>query len=311
MLTFALFRFLALVTIMISLSTARTTFWVGTSKNGISFSSGRLMTILRGGDVEETTRAAGIIDLRPDLPAPTPVLDYNQVGSDAVFTTSGLLGIFPSEILVPEEHEDDDYDGRYEKSMGQQSAAAETIGALCDTVYLLVAYDPNGSTVLHRTAGMKLAAVVNGMRQRQIDNNLGKTKLVLVLFLNGSDNEEEASPSSTPPPDLTGAEKFVDRIRVFFGMVVGDGAEDGDEKAVPASSTIDPFESVQTIIPKPSTSGLELGLGFFQAVLEQKNDSTSNSSNKPNNFKSQVQDLYNSMGGIGNISYFDTATSKY
>jgi len=49
-------------------------------------------------------------------------------------------------------------------------------------------------------------------------------------------------------------------------------------------------------------------IGFFQAVLEQKNSSRSS---KPNDFESQVQDLYNSMGGIGNILYSDTATSKH
>mmetsp|Transcript_15223 Transcript_15223/g.27637 ORF Transcript_15223/g.27637 Transcript_15223/m.27637 type:complete len:381 (+) Transcript_15223:77-1219(+) len=144
----------------------------------------------------------GVIDLRPD-PEPDSILflqddiisgdDENGVGIDTIVQQA----LFPAPAAVSQD--DILSANEEEEEMDQQAASSHSIGSLCSTVYLIIAYDfENGKTVLHRSfGGSKLMAFVDGVRSRrhqqqkmsdaanQVDAKAA-SKLVLVLVPSSS-----------------------------------------------------------------------------------------------------------------------------
>jgi len=238
--------------------------------------------IPRGGGQEEDKAIVGVLDLRPDGKC-----------DSIVSSSSSSFGTFP------ESSYDDDVDEVHaEEALDLQSASAQTVGTLCDSVFLLIAYDPNGergTTVLQRTAGVKLAAVMNGIRQRFLQEQ-EKTKLTLILVdvtsvdaPKGDINHDEENTW-----DRSGALVLVDRLREFFvmGLETKEGDNDVDK---------DPFQSVD-IIPLGGENASEM----IQTLLPSSGTNDNNSiENKDETvaFSSLVQRTYKTMGGVDPVSF--------
>lgn len=113
----------------------------------------------------------GVIDLRPELEPDSIILaqesnaDGNDETADSTLENIVQQGQFPTtdtnqdEILTEIE---------IEEMQDQQAASSHSIGSLCHTVYLIVAYDfDNGKTVLNGSfGGTKLMAFIDGVRSR-------------------------------------------------------------------------------------------------------------------------------------------------
>jgi len=238
----------------------------------------------------------GVIDLRPDESS-SVFGNNNNTLCDAIIV-SNSIGTFPVSNLKEEEEEeeyDKDYD--YDHIMDLQSAAAETIGTCCDSVCLFVSYDPKeGKTVLHRTAGVKLAGVVNGMRQQQQQQQSGSsvppkttTRLTLFLFCNGD------KPNTDDDWDPKGAEYLVDRLKTFFTMGIDNNNNNNNE-----TNASDTFENISIVplwkLPDNSNEEAAYTQVFSNKKLMTKGITT-------DRIKSKIQISYDKMGGTGIIEW--------
>jgi len=145
-------------------------------------------------------RLIGIIDLRPTpeadsiifLPNKTGDEDEKQSDDASIDAISDRQALFPS--AVASSSQETISANEIEDMMDQQAASSHSIGGLCSTVYLVIAYDfDNGKTDLHRLfGGAKLMAFVDGVRSRWHQQNMNSggasqvgdefaTKLVLVF----------------------------------------------------------------------------------------------------------------------------------
>eukprot|EP00586_Coscinodiscus_wailesii_P004010 CAMPEP_0172488840 /NCGR_PEP_ID=MMETSP1066-20121228/18554_1 /TAXON_ID=671091 /ORGANISM="Coscinodiscus wailesii, Strain CCMP2513" /LENGTH=323 /DNA_ID=CAMNT_0013256313 /DNA_START=56 /DNA_END=1027 /DNA_ORIENTATION=- len=257
--------------------------------------------------------AVGILDLRPNATQPSNVFpegEGDDIGTkeaapfDVIIVSSNsLFGIFPVGSDDPDE------ENAPRETFDQQSAAAETIGVSCNDVVLLLSYDPaGGKTVLHRHAGVKLAAVVNGIRRRQTfwkRDSGRRTKLTLLLFRSGTEDGDIVHDDGEHLWDDTGANFLVERLRTFFAMGGG-----GMEGGASSDSVQDPFESVD-IVPITSSTEKEADsvvrsvisrLAAASAISEAGRGETPGNGSG-GGFRSLLQSTYESMGGVGKITY--------
>ncbi|KAL7550042.1 hypothetical protein ACHAWF_013308, partial [Thalassiosira exigua] len=149
----------------------------------------------------------GVIDLRPN-PARDGIFlarETSPAGDDEGGSNLDVVGraLYPpaygregsdgEETMTPEEED---------AVMSQQAAISHTIGELCPSVYLIVAYDfDGGKTALHRSlGGAKLMSFVDGVRSRmhqmggaavECSGDESATRLILILV-----------PKSTSPKPL-------------------------------------------------------------------------------------------------------------
>lgn len=223
----------------------------------ISYTDRKFPFILRGGasnSVDDTDtnnikeisahnrrQLIGVIDLRPKLGSDSIIYaqDNSSDGIDKD-TTSDLIfrrANFPQVHL----QDDDEISDKNEEMMDEQAAFSNSIGNLCCTVYLIIAYNfDDGKTVLHSSlGGTKLMALVDGVRSRMLQaeanqridgessfNNDNTTKLVLVLVPTDENNIVNASNPrvldlkniSSDDWDASGSQFFVDRLSEAFAL---------------------------------------------------------------------------------------------
>lgn len=164
----------------------------------------------RGGGVSTIIdgKKIGVIDLRPKPADPDSVIllhedDTSNDDDDNIDSTFDVVqeAVFPTTAI--HQHDDEIAVVDIDEMMDEQAASSHSIGNLCSTVYLIIAYDfENGKTVLHRSfGGTKLMAFVDGVRNRlhgmmNPANQAGggsdddvTTKLIILLI--------PSSPSST------------------------------------------------------------------------------------------------------------------
>lgn len=166
----------------------------------------RLAFVLRGGSSDtidgnadntipsdaDRQQLIGIIDLRPK-PDSDSILLLQTNKDDEDDDDDSIFGIVQEALFPPAKHDEIPVD---EAEMDEQAASSNSIGNLCSTVYLVVAYDfEKGKTVLHRSfGGSKLMTFVDGVRSRlsqtiNQDQEGYTTKLILLLV--------PSSPAST------------------------------------------------------------------------------------------------------------------
>jgi hypothetical protein len=172
------------------------------------------------------------------------------------------------------------------------------VGTLCDSVFLLIAYDPTGergTTVLQRTAGVKLAAVMNGIRQRFLQEQ-EKTKLTLILVdvTSVDASKGDIHRKEEKMWDRSGALILVDRLREFF--VMGLDIKEGDNHV-----DNDPFQSVD-IVPLGGENASEVIQTLLPSSGTKENNSIENKEETVA-FSSLVQRTYKAMGGVDPVSF--------
>uniref|UniRef100_A0A7S4MQ55 Uncharacterized protein n=1 Tax=Odontella aurita TaxID=265563 RepID=A0A7S4MQ55_9STRA len=108
------------------------------------------------------------------VPVPATPSDSSDGGADESSSASDdgfLLGIFPgdgdggSSSSSSSSSAEADPE-KAERGLHRLSSAAESLGSGCDSVVLLVACGSDGTTSLHRSAGLMLAGLMNGLRRR-------------------------------------------------------------------------------------------------------------------------------------------------
>ena len=265
----------------------------------------KALSRFRGGEASAqppTSMAVGVLDLRPEYPPPSVVFGdglTNLSGADDgspfdVVFFGDSVGVFPSGNVVERiEGGEDAVDG----CLGAQSAAAEAIGSLCGSICLLVAYDPiGGKTSLHRAAGIKLAAVVNGMRQRhgETEGEESKPRLTLLLYPVGGADSYTGDSYIDKHWDKSGAEYLINRLRTFFSMGGGSEEEEGDVDK-------DPFESVE-IVSIVSPLGIDVAPKTMQVILN-KLTAGKGQDDETLTFNTLLQGTYESFGGANKIVF--------
>ncbi len=186
-----------------------------------------------------------MIDLRP-TPGPDGILLVRDGsardgdgGNEGIGSDVARRAIFP---LAGRDESSAD-----EAEMDRRAASSHSVGNVCSTVYLIIAYDfDNGKTMLHRSfGGAKLMAFVDGVRSRRhremndaATDEIGEeasTKLVLVFVPSSSSSAmtllSNISSSSTTPEnnlldltknndkwDASGANFLVDRLSEAFAL---------------------------------------------------------------------------------------------
>ena len=278
-------------------------FVVGKKKNDLAF-------VGRGGGSEKTTcsSAVGVLDLRPEgeedsifgtISSTTTTSTNTAHRRDAIVvpevssssSSSSTVGTFPVSVPSPTEEEEEEDDGLgYDLAMDLQSAAAETIGRLCSDLCLCIYYEPkNGKTLLHRTAGIKLAAVINGIRQRHFAHSNTTTRLTVLLFSNNGDLGDDDS------WDTAGVDFLLDRLRAFYAMGKESVSADDGEKEK------DTFESVDIVPMWEKTP--QMKKGAREIILTALSKALEGGDNRNQDFESLVQRTYDSMGGVGQIRF--------
>jgi len=259
-----------------------------------------ILNVPKGGSDGSDNKAVvvGVIDLRPDESS-SVFGNNNNTLCDAILV-SNSIGTFPVSNLKEEEEEK--YDKDYDHIMNLQSAAAETIGTFCDSICLFVSYDPKeGKTILHRTAGVKLAGVVNGMRQQQQQQSGSSvpsettTRLTLFLFCIGD------KPNTDDDWDPKGAEHLVDKLKTFFTMGIDNN---NNNNVTNASGT---FENID-IVPLwklPNNSNEEAA---YQQVFS--NNKLMTKAITTDIITSRIQHSYDKMGGKNQILYDDVVLER-
>ena len=259
-----------------------------------------------------TSGFVGVLDLRPD--ASTSASAYEDPTSTKALIVSGrTIAALPRSMSSHSVNVamSDEEEGINEADENE-AVAAETVGASCNTICLLIAYNPvGGTTVLHRTAGVQIVSLINGIRQ-QLRKQKDKVKLRLILFRDTrqeEDGEEIASSSSTSNEGSSwnreGIDFLIERMRMFYAMsndssedAVGGGSNDEDSN--------DPFESVEIEPLWISSSSGEAVAGddiTLEAILSKMN-SDSHAGDAKSGIWSDIQELYNSMGGNGSINSY-------
>jgi len=146
----------------------------------------------------------GVIDLRPKPDSDSIILLQSNKSEDGADST---FDIVQEALFSPAKHDEISAD---DAEMDQQAASSNSIGSLCSTAYLIIAYDfENGKTVLHRSfGGTKLMTFVDGVRSRMSQTNPGQegavTKLIILLVPSSSSSATtllSKLPSSTAPKD--------------------------------------------------------------------------------------------------------------
>ena len=129
----------------------------------------------------------GIIDIRPSPNQDGIVLLRENSSGDAydLLQEARFSGV-------------DEYASIDDDDMIEQGAISQSIGSLCHTVYLVIAYDfQKGVTSLHKSlGGCKLLSFVDGARSRWQDKQRA-TKLVLLLVPSSAASEAVLSASIT------------------------------------------------------------------------------------------------------------------
>jgi len=154
---------------------------------------------VRGGssntDYDDTTIAinndhlVGIIDIRPSPNQDGMILLRENCGGDAY------------DLLQEARFNGDDEHATIDDEMSEQGAISQSIGSLCNRVYLVISYDfEKGVTSLHKSlGGCKLLSFVDGARSRWQDKQSESvaTKLVLLLVPSSPTSEAVLSASIT------------------------------------------------------------------------------------------------------------------
>lgn len=286
------------------------------SNHGISYTTlDRFAFIPRGGSSDDTNiksdvsekQLIGIIDLRqsPD-PDSIILLQKNNSNQDTIAVNTSNIVQFPTSEL-------DDKHSNIDEELDQQAACSHSIGSLCSTVYLIIAYDyENGKTVLHRTfGGAKLMAFVNGVRSRWYNMNEAKqscinTKLVLILV---PSSEEQTMPFTTTGNiidltnckndwDASGADFLVERLSEAFQL----GGEEYKQ--------VNPF-IVQMIASVQRECGEDSDNYISEVVLRNMSETehgdnciqTSFIDTPYEEIQTMIKNAYKDAGGDGNI-YF-------
>ncbi|KAL9180067.1 hypothetical protein ACHAXT_008037 [Thalassiosira profunda] len=240
----------------------------------------------RGGDATtdepspDMHQLAGVIDLRPE---PEP---------DSIFS-----GDRRAVLPVPLQEEDE---SNIEEVMDQAAASSHTIGQLCSTVYLMIAYDfDSGKTVLHRTlGGAKLMAFVDGARSRRHEMGASATtatKVVLVLFPSASSSAPELDgsllvldPTKDDEWNASGANFLVARLSETFAL----GGEEYE--------TMDPFK-VDMILAEGDDGAMnEIVSRHFASHSDSDGERTPTA---PMTRQELIRQAYKSAGGVGQISF--------
>ncbi|KAL9181645.1 hypothetical protein ACHAXT_010450 [Thalassiosira profunda] len=221
----------------------------------------------------------GVIDLRPE-PEPDIIHHYDH------------RAVFPT----PPQEEDEN---NIEEVMDQAAASSHTIGQLCSTVYLMIAYDfDNGKTVLHRTlGGAKLMAFVDGARSRR--HEMGSTpaakatKLVLVLVPSASSSAPEMDgtlsgldPTKDEEWNPSGANFLVARLSEAFGLV-------GEEY-----ETIEPFDVEMILAEGDAETMNDIVSRHFARSRDESIDEMATGSQE------LIKQAYKSAGGVGQLSFY-------
>lgn len=205
-----------------------------------------------------------------------------------------LLGTFPGDG----EGTTDDSE-QIEAGLHRLSSAAECLGSTCDSVVLLVAVsESDGATSLHRSAGLMLAGLMNGMRQRrsQGKEDVGDRGMKLTLLLSPLENEEEGSNGGDEEFDKNGAERLVEKLREFHSMM-GMGNEPNAEEE---GGSKDPFEATEII----SFGHRAMGPSLDATMLLRENGTGGQEKTALSTAKIQelISDAYEAMGGVGTIN---------
>ena len=291
----------------------------------------------------------GVLDLRPDdvKTASSSALlsssifasaisddqtdDQSTVTTKAMIVSESDIGIFPaspsSSVFQNDYGDNEGYssiDGN--DNNDNEAVAAETVGMLCNSIYLLVSYNPiAGTTVLHRNAGVQLVSLINGIRQQQQNHSDSNNKIHLKLLLfrdtrqeQQQEKEDETETSTNSEWNSQGADFLVDRIRTFYAMSHDSSSanQQSDDTNDTDATASDPFETV-AIEPLWITSFSSSPEGQSEIAIAREEilsttrivgDATGANSGGKNNKKdgnsdtwSNIQEMYDSMGGKGKI----------
>lgn len=236
-----------------------------------------LLQSFRGGNIN--SGSIGILDLRPNEPAPVDVLGSHENSRSQPYDACLLgqsIGIFSLGNGV-----DDDYN--------QEAAAAETVGKHCSTICCLLSYDATkGSTNLHRAAGIKLATLMNGISRR--DEGKGKTKILLLLYSHS--NNEELKENEWK---LDGAKHLISRLRTFYNM----GNDDANKEKSKRNDD-DPFAQVQ-IVPVTSSDNRGIKLQTWEALESLNSHKLTEEELTPS--QSIFQQAFKTAGGEGALTF--------
>eukprot|EP00546_Thalassionema_frauenfeldii_P006676 CAMPEP_0178913586 /NCGR_PEP_ID=MMETSP0786-20121207/10926_1 /TAXON_ID=186022 /ORGANISM="Thalassionema frauenfeldii, Strain CCMP 1798" /LENGTH=273 /DNA_ID=CAMNT_0020586347 /DNA_START=64 /DNA_END=885 /DNA_ORIENTATION=- len=237
----------------------------------------RLLQSFRGGNINSDS--IGILDLRPNEPAPVDVLGSHENNRSQPYDACLLgqsIGIFSLGNGV-----DDDYN--------QEAAAAETVGMHCSTICCLLSYDATkGSTNLHRAAGIKLATLMNGIRRR--DEGKGKTKILLLLYSNSKNEELKDNEWK-----LDGAEHLISRLRAFHSM-----GNDDENKEKSKRNDDDPFAQVQ-IVPVTSSDNRGIKRQTWETLESLNSHKLTEEELAPS--QSIFQQAFKTAGGEGTLTF--------
>ena len=255
-----------------------------------------------------TSGFVGVLDLRPDASA-----SEDSTSAKALIVSERTIAALPRSMSSHSVNVamSDEEEGINEEDENE-AVAAETVGASCNTICLLIAYNPvGGTTVLHRTAGVQIVSLINGIRQ-QLRKQKDKVKLRLILFRDTrqeEDGEEIASSSSTSNEGSSwnreGIDFLIERMRMFYAMS-NDSSEDAAGGGSNDEDSNDPFESVEIEPLWISSSSGEAVAGddiTLEAILSKMN-SDSHAGDAKSGIWSDIQELYNSMGGNGSINSY-------
>jgi hypothetical protein len=197
--------------------------------------------IMEGISASNRQQMIGVIDLRPKL-GPDSIIFAQDNSRDGVDKDT-LSDVIFHRANFPTVHlqDNDEISDNNEEMMDEQAASSNSIGKLCSTVYLIIAYNfDDGKTVLHSSlGGTKLMALVDGVRSRMLQaeanqridgessfNNDNATKLVLVLVPTDENNiVNTINPRvldlkniGSDDWDASGAHFLVDRLSEAFAL---------------------------------------------------------------------------------------------